>query len=153
MSVVAVLAVIFGFKEMAQDGLSVLAAAAIAAGLAVAVGFVIRQRRLTDPMIDVGLFRRRVFDAALAANFLAIFIAAGYFLFVAQYLQLVIGCPPCRPGCGRCPRRSRSSSAANSFPACSMACGRPMWSPAASPRPRSASGCSPRSESPAAWCP
>jgi DHA2 family multidrug resistance protein-like MFS transporter len=49
-------------------------------------------------MIDVGLFRRRVFDAALAANFLAIFIAAGYFLFVAQYLQLVIGLSPLQAG-------------------------------------------------------
>jgi MFS transporter, DHA2 family, multidrug resistance protein len=98
MSVVAVLAVIFGLKEMAQDGLSALAAAAIVAGLAVAVGFVLRQRRLTDPMIDVGLFRRRGFDAALTANFLAIFIAAGYFLFVAQYLQLVIGLSPLEAG-------------------------------------------------------
>jgi MFS transporter, DHA2 family, multidrug resistance protein len=98
MSMVAVLAVIYGLKEIAQDGLSVLATAAIAAGLAVAVGFVLRQRRLTDPMIDVGLFRRRVFDAALAANFLAIFIAAGYFLFVAQYLQLVIGLSPLQAG-------------------------------------------------------
>src|SRR4030095_8892294 len=98
MSVVAVLAVIFGFKEIAHDGLRVPGAAAIAAGLAVAVGFVIRQRRLTDPMVDVGLFRRGVFDAALAANFLAIFIAAGYFLFVAQYLQLVIGLSPLEAG-------------------------------------------------------
>ena len=98
MSVVAVLAVIYGLKELAQDGLSVSAAAAIAAGLAVTVVFVVRQRRLTDPMIDVGLFRLRVFNAALAANFLAIFIAAGYFLFVAQYLQLVIGLSPLEAG-------------------------------------------------------
>jgi DHA2 family multidrug resistance protein-like MFS transporter len=98
MSVVAVLALIFGLKELAQDGLSVSAAAAIAAGLAVTVVFVVRQRRLTDPMIDVGLFRLASFNAALAANFLAIFIAAGYFLFVAQYLQLVIGLSPLEAG-------------------------------------------------------
>jgi MFS transporter, DHA2 family, multidrug resistance protein len=98
MSVVAVLAVIFGLKELAQDGLSVSAAAAIAAGLAVTAMFVVRQQRLTDPMIDVGLFRLRAFNAALAANFLAIFIVAGYFLFVAQYLQLVIGLSPLEAG-------------------------------------------------------
>jgi DHA2 family multidrug resistance protein-like MFS transporter len=98
MSVVAVLAVIFGLKEIAQDGLSVIAVVAIAAGLALAVGFVVRQRRLADPMIDVGLFRLRLFNAALAANFLAIFIAVGYFLFVAQYLQLVIGLSPLGAG-------------------------------------------------------
>ncbi len=98
MSVVAMLAVIFGLKEIAQDGLSVIAVVAIAAGLALAVGFVVRQRRLPHPMIDVGLFRLRVFNAALAANFLAIFIAVGYFLFVAQYLQLVIGLSPLEAG-------------------------------------------------------
>jgi MFS transporter, DHA2 family, multidrug resistance protein len=98
MSVVAVLAVIYGLKEIAQDGLSVMTAAAIAAGLAVTVVFVVRQQRLTDPMIDVGLFRLRVFNAALAANFVAIFIVAGYFLFVAQYLQLVIGLSPLEAG-------------------------------------------------------
>jgi DHA2 family multidrug resistance protein-like MFS transporter len=98
MSVVAVLAVIYGLKEIAQDGLGVPAAAAIAAGLAVTLAFVVRQQRLTDPMIDVGLFRHRGFNAALAANFLAIFIAVGYFLFVAQYLQLVIGLSPLEAG-------------------------------------------------------
>ena len=45
-------------------------------------------------MIDLGLFRIRAFNAALATNFLAIFVAVGYFLFVAQYLQLVVGLSP-----------------------------------------------------------
>jgi len=94
MSVVAVLALIFGLKEIAQDGLSVITAA----GVAVTAVFVARQLRLTDPMIDVGVFRLGSFNAALAANFLAIFIAAGYFLFVAQYLQLVIGLSPLEAG-------------------------------------------------------
>jgi MFS transporter, DHA2 family, multidrug resistance protein len=66
--------------------------------VAVTAVFVARQLRLTDPMIDVGVFRLGSFNAALAANFLAIFIAAGYFLFVAQYLQLVIGLSPLEAG-------------------------------------------------------
>jgi DHA2 family multidrug resistance protein-like MFS transporter len=98
MSVLAVLAVIYGLKEIAQDGLGLVPALAIAAGLAVGVAFVARQRRLADPMIDVGLFRLTRFNAALATNFLAIFVAVGYFLFVAQYLQLVIGQSPLEAG-------------------------------------------------------
>jgi MFS transporter, DHA2 family, multidrug resistance protein len=98
MSVLAVLAVIYGLKEIAQDGLDAVAVAAIAAGLAVGVLFVLRQRRLADPMIDVGLFRLGTFNAALATNFLAIFVAIGYFLFVAQYLQLVAGMSPLEAG-------------------------------------------------------
>jgi MFS transporter, DHA2 family, multidrug resistance protein len=98
LSVAAVLAVVYGLKEIAQDGLGLPPALAILAGLAVGVGFVRRQQRLADPMIDVGLFRLRRFNAALATNFLAIFVAVGYFLFVAQYLQLVLGLSPLEAG-------------------------------------------------------
>jgi len=98
MSIAAVLAVIYGLKQTAQDGLGPVPALCIAAGLAVGVAFVRRQRRLADPMIDVGLFRITAFNAALATNFLAIFVAVGYFLFVAQYLQLVVGLSPLQAG-------------------------------------------------------
>ncbi|HSK38043.1 MAG TPA: MFS transporter, partial [Actinomycetota bacterium] len=98
MSVLAVLGVIYGLKEIAQDGLSGGSVAAIVAGLAIGMAFVARQRRLADPMIDVGLFRLGRFNAALATNFLAIFVAVGYFLFVAQYLQLVLGLSPLKAG-------------------------------------------------------
>jgi len=98
MSVLAVLAVIFGIKDLAQDGLRPQPLAAIAAGLVVAAAFLHRQRRLADPMIDVGLFRLIRFNAALATNFLAIFVSVGYFLFVAQYLQLVAGLSPLQAG-------------------------------------------------------
>jgi DHA2 family multidrug resistance protein-like MFS transporter len=49
-------------------------------------------------MIDLGLFRNRAFNAALTTNVLGIFIAFGYFLFVAQYLQLVLGLSPLEAG-------------------------------------------------------
>ena len=98
MSVVAILAVIFGLKEIAQDGSRPLALAAIVAGLAVGAVRVARQRRLPDPMIDVRLFRLRTFNAALAVNFLSIFMMVVYFLFVAQYLQLVVGLSPFEAG-------------------------------------------------------
>ena len=98
MSVLAVLAVIYGLKDIAQDGPDAAAVAAVAAGLVVGALFVRRQRRLAEPMIDLGLFRLRSFDAALATNFLAIFVAVGYFLFVAQYLQLVVGLSPLEAG-------------------------------------------------------
>ena len=98
MSVLAVLGVIYGLKEIAQDGPGATALAAIVLGIVVAVGFVVRQRRLADPMIDVGLFKLGSFNAALATNFLAIFVAVGYFLFAAQYLQLVVGLSPLEAG-------------------------------------------------------
>jgi len=98
MSVTAVLAVIYGLKQVAQDGVGPVALLAVAIGAVIAVLWVRRQRRLDDPMIDVALFRIRSFDAALAVNFLSIFVMIGYFVYVAQYLQLVLGLSPLRAG-------------------------------------------------------
>lgn len=98
LSLVAVLAVIFGLKELAQDGLGRQAIAAIVVGLAVGVIFVRRQRTLADPLIDLHLFRVPAFSAALATNLLVGFVAFGTFLFIAQYLQLVEGLSPLKAG-------------------------------------------------------
>jgi MFS transporter, DHA2 family, multidrug resistance protein len=98
MSLVAVLAVVFGLKLFAQDGLGRLPAASVLVGLVVGWLFVRRQLRLADPMIDLRLFRNTAFNAALATNLLGIFIVVGYFLFVAQYLQLVLGLSPLEAG-------------------------------------------------------
>jgi MFS transporter, DHA2 family, multidrug resistance protein len=98
MSLVAVLAVVFGLKLIAQDGIGGLASAAILVGLLVGTLFVRRQLTLADPMIDLRLFRSSAFNASLATNLLGIFIAVGYFLFIAQYLQLVLGLSPLEAG-------------------------------------------------------
>jgi MFS transporter, DHA2 family, multidrug resistance protein len=98
MSLVAVLAVIFGLKQVAQDGLGWLQVSSIALGLLVGTLWARRQLALSDPMIDLRLFRIPAFNAALAINFLAIFVAVGYFLFIAQYLQLVAGLSPLEAG-------------------------------------------------------
>jgi DHA2 family multidrug resistance protein-like MFS transporter len=98
MSLVAVLAVIFGLKQIAQDGFGPLPIASIVVGLGVGAAFARRQFTLADPMIDLRLFRSPAFSASLAVNFLSIFVAIGYFLFVAQYLQLVVGLSPFEAG-------------------------------------------------------
>jgi MFS transporter, DHA2 family, multidrug resistance protein len=98
MSLVAILSIIFGLKQTAQDGLGPTPIATIVLGLIVGALFVRRQFTLADPMIDLRLFRIPSFSAALAINVLSIFVAVGYFLFVAQYLQLVLGLSPLEAG-------------------------------------------------------
>ena len=98
MAISAVLSVTYGLKSFAQDGIGGLAVAAVVTGLVVGVAFVRRQLRSSDPMFDVRLFTIRSFNASLAVNFFAIFVAVGYFLFVAQYLQLVVGLSPLHAG-------------------------------------------------------
>jgi MFS transporter, DHA2 family, multidrug resistance protein len=97
-SLVAVLAVIYGLKQIAQDGVGLSPALAIAGGLAVGAAFVRRQARLADPLIDLRLFRVPAFSGALAANTLGFFVNFGIAVFIAQYLQLVIGLSPLEAG-------------------------------------------------------
>ncbi len=98
MSLIAILSLIYGLKQVAQDGIGALPVGFMLAGLVIGIVFLRRQRRLDDPMIDLALFRHRAFNAALVTNVLGIFIAFGYFLFVAQYLQLVVGLSPLDAG-------------------------------------------------------
>ncbi len=98
MSLVAVLSVIFGLKQIAQDGFAPPPVVSIALGTVVGLLFVRRQLTLADPMIDLRLFRIPAFSASLVINVLAVFVAFGYFLFVAQYLQLIVGLSPLRAG-------------------------------------------------------
>jgi DHA2 family multidrug resistance protein-like MFS transporter len=98
MSLIAILSIIFGLKQTAQDGIGPSPLAFVVVGLIVGWLFVRRQFRLTDPMVDLRLFRIPAFSASLVVNVLAIFVAVGYFLFVAQYLQLVLGLSPLQAG-------------------------------------------------------
>jgi MFS transporter, DHA2 family, multidrug resistance protein len=98
LSIVGVLAVIYGLKEIAANGLGRAPLLSILVGLAVGALFVRRQQTLRDPLIDLHLFRSRRFSASLAANALSLAIAFGIFLFIAQYLQLVLGYSPLEAG-------------------------------------------------------
>ena len=98
LSLCGVLAVIFGLKRIAEAGLAWLPAASILAGVAVGAVFVRRQRQLADPLIDLQLFRAPAFTASLASYMLGTFVGFGAFVFVAQYLQLVVGLSPLEAG-------------------------------------------------------
>jgi DHA2 family multidrug resistance protein-like MFS transporter len=98
LSLAAVLAAIYGLKQIAQDGPELLPALSIVAGAALGAAFVQRQRTLADPMIDLGLFRFRAFSASLAAYALSIAVVFGAFVFILQYLQLVVGLSPLEAG-------------------------------------------------------
>jgi DHA2 family multidrug resistance protein-like MFS transporter len=97
-SLVAVLAVIYGLKRIAEDGLGFLPLLSILAGLVVGILFVRRQRKLDDPLIDLRLFRSPAFSTAIATNILGFLTTFALFLFIAQYLQSVLGLSPLQAG-------------------------------------------------------
>lgn len=98
LSLAAVLATIYGLKHLAEQGPDVLAVASIAFGVALGTWFVRRQKHLADPLIDLRLFRAPAFSAALATYLLGCFTMFGAYIFIAQYLQLVLGLTPLKAG-------------------------------------------------------
>jgi DHA2 family multidrug resistance protein-like MFS transporter len=98
MSLAAVLLVIYGLKQIAQDGFRSLPAWLILSGLAVGIVFWHRQRTLESPLVDLRLFRAPAFSASLTTYLLATFVGFGAYIFMGQYLQLVIGLSPLEAG-------------------------------------------------------
>jgi MFS transporter, DHA2 family, multidrug resistance protein len=98
LSLAAVLAVVYGLKQVAQDGVEWPAVVAVVVGLVLGALFVRRQKGLVDPLIDLRLFRIPAFSASLAVYTLGILVLFGAFLFIFQYLQLVADLSPFRAG-------------------------------------------------------
>ncbi len=94
LSLACVLTVIYGLKHVAQNGPGWVPALSIVAGLVLGAVFVHRQRTLADPLIDLRLFQIPAFSVSLATYTVATFVAFGAFVWVAQYLQLVLGLSP-----------------------------------------------------------
>jgi len=98
LSLIAILAVIYGIKRIATDGLSGTAALAIGAGLVIGSVFVLRQRNLRDPIMDLELFRVAAFSTSVGTQLVALIAMAGCYFYTVQYLQLVVGLAPLAAG-------------------------------------------------------
>ena len=116
LSLAAVLLVIYGVKQIAQDGLGAFPAVAILAGLTLGMVFLRRQSALPDPLLDLRLFRVPAFSVSLITYTLGIFVSFGTFLFIAQYLQLVVGLSPWQAGLWSAPGAVASIIGSNVAP-------------------------------------
>jgi MFS transporter, DHA2 family, multidrug resistance protein len=91
LSLGGVLPVVFGIQELANGNGGTKAFFAVALGLGVGVAFLVRQRHLSDPLVDLRLLRRPALSLALIANLFSFFVILGMLMLFAQYLQLVHG--------------------------------------------------------------
>ena len=98
LSIVAVLSVIYGLKEIAATGIEARPLLSMLVGLALGLVFVRRQQEAPRPSDRSAVVPSRTFSASLAANSLSLAIAFGIFLLIAQYLQLVLGYSPLEAG-------------------------------------------------------
>lgn len=103
LSMGAALCSIHALKQLAEHGVSTWALASLALGLALGVGFVRRQSRLAYPLLDLSLFRRPMFAAAIAAYALSCLAMFGVYIFLLQYLQGVLGLSPLAAGLATVP--------------------------------------------------
>ncbi|WP_419998285.1 MFS transporter [Streptomyces boninensis] len=98
LSIVMLLPLVYGIKDLAKDGVGAVPLTAIAAGVVLIAGFVVRQLRLESPLLDVRLFANRTFSGALIVFLLGAIALGGVYLLFTQYLQLVAGLSPLEAG-------------------------------------------------------
>jgi DHA2 family multidrug resistance protein-like MFS transporter len=94
LSLVSVLSMVYGIKQLAVESVPVVPAAVLVVGAIVGVLFVRRQLRLETPLLDLRLFLNRPFTAMIVALAFAGIAMAGTGLLVTQYLQSVLGFSP-----------------------------------------------------------
>ncbi|MEU3274851.1 MFS transporter [Saccharomonospora sp. NPDC006951] len=98
LSFAAIMSVVFGLQEIADQGVSVPYVLVTLAGVGLGVWFIRRQRRVENPLLDLNLFSIRALRVAVSAFVLAslAFLAVDFLL--VQYLQIVTGVPTSRLG-------------------------------------------------------
>ncbi|RJO69084.1 MFS transporter [Nocardia panacis] len=103
LSLGAIIPVVWAVKRAVTAGFDLGVAFAFALGLGIGWLFVRRQTRLTNPLLDVELFRQRAFSGAILSNFASVFALTGMLFFFSQYLQLARGFTPLQAGLSELP--------------------------------------------------
>jgi MFS transporter, DHA2 family, multidrug resistance protein len=98
LSLVTILGVVYGIKQIAAGEPGIAALGAILGGLVTAAIFVRRQQKIENPFIDLSLFRSSAFGPMLAVLTMISIVNFVAFLFITQYLQLVLGMSPLEAG-------------------------------------------------------
>lgn len=93
LSAAGLLLAVYAVKDAAAHGPSPTPVIAGIAGIAILVWFVRRQRTLEHPLLDVGLFRERVFTVAILTGVLSLIAWAAASYLSGIYLQSVLGLP------------------------------------------------------------
>ncbi|WP_433161143.1 MFS transporter [Kribbella sp. CA-247076] len=94
----AILAVVYAIKETAKDGFHLSSLGIALVGVLLGWVFARRQLGLTDPLIDLRLFRRPTFRASLGAQTFGLYVLAAMQFLTVQYFQLVLGMSPLEAG-------------------------------------------------------
>ncbi|WP_206502126.1 MFS transporter [Streptomyces chrestomyceticus] len=100
LSVVGLVLLVYGIIKGGQlaDFTDPQVLGTVLGGLLVLIGFVLYEKRIDHPSIDVNLFRKPAFSAAVGAIALVFFALMGVTFFIVFYVQSVRGFTPLQAG-------------------------------------------------------
>lgn len=117
-STIAMVSLVYGVIRSASSGWgNPVTISAIAVGVVMSVLFVIVESRAAEPIMPLALFADRERAAAYAGRALFLGANVGFFFFVAQYLQSVVGLSPAAAGIAFLPTTVVNFTAAMCAPA------------------------------------
>lgn len=90
-SLLALLPIIYGIKELARYGWEFFPIVSLVVGLGFGVAFFRRQGRLANPLLDLRLLRDRTIGTCLTGMLTYTMFGGGMLLFMLLYFQLVAG--------------------------------------------------------------
>ncbi|MHC0430259.1 MFS transporter [Streptomyces sp. O3] len=91
LTLLMILPTVYGIKELARHGWETLPVLSLLVGVAAGVAFVRRQRRLSDPLLDVRLFGNGTIGTTLGGQLAYSAQGGAIMLFMMLYFQLVDG--------------------------------------------------------------
>ncbi|WP_232667109.1 MFS transporter [Pseudonocardia sp. TRM90224] len=94
LSITGILALVYGAKHGSLEGVDAIALTGLAVGAAGLTLFVLRQRRIAAPALDLTLFRAGGFGLGLTTNVVTSFVMFGVSMLLALYIQLGLGLTP-----------------------------------------------------------
>lgn len=98
LSISALMALIFGLQEIADEGLRPLYVGAVLLGLSLGAVFVRRQKRLSDSLLDLRLFADPAVSVSMVSVLFILLAFGGTDMLFAQHLQVVLGLSPAQAG-------------------------------------------------------
>ncbi|MEU0541934.1 MFS transporter [Nocardia sp. NPDC005978] len=94
LSIGGILPLVYAVKHCAAEGFDAPAIGIGLVGLLLLVLFVRRQRQLSEPLLDLSLFRRGLFSVAIGSSTVGMLALAGMSFLTSTYLQSVTGRDP-----------------------------------------------------------
>jgi EmrB/QacA subfamily drug resistance transporter len=85
------------------EGMSAAVSVAAVIGVAALIGFVVAERRTSNPMLPLDIFKSRQFTAANGVTFVVYTALGGFFFLMVAFLQISMGYSPIASGAATLP--------------------------------------------------